>query len=45
MSEKGVEAAHSAFLLSGLPDTFDEWKTHHGGSKGLQQRFERRSSE
>ena len=27
MREKGVEAAEARELLSGLPDTFDAWKT------------------
>jgi hypothetical protein len=27
MREKGVELATAAQLLSGLPDTFDHWKT------------------
>jgi hypothetical protein len=28
MREKGVSEATSLKLLAGLPDTFDEWKTH-----------------
>jgi hypothetical protein len=28
MAEKGVDKATSIILLSGLPDTFDEWKTN-----------------
>jgi hypothetical protein len=35
MREKGVEAAHSALLLSGLPDTFDKWKTTPTSPKRL----------
>jgi hypothetical protein len=34
MREKGVEAAHSAQLLSGLPESFDEWKAAQAASQG-----------
>ena len=34
MREKGVEAAHSALLLAGLPDTFDQWKSLQPSRKG-----------
>lgn len=29
MREKGVDEGTAAQLLSGLPETFDEWKTLH----------------
>jgi hypothetical protein len=29
MREKGTPADVAALLLSGLPDTYDEWKTNH----------------
>jgi hypothetical protein len=29
MREKGVEDVTARLLLSGLPDTFDEWKATH----------------
>ena len=35
MREKGVEASHSAFLLSGLPETFDQWKTMQSSPEAL----------
>jgi hypothetical protein len=38
MREKGVEAADACLLLSGLPDSFDEWKTLHGCATGAVSR-------
>ena len=35
MREKGVEAAQRALLLSGLPETFDHWKTNRPSPERL----------
>lgn len=34
MREKGVEAAHSEVLLSGLPETYDAWKALQAPPEG-----------
>ena len=33
MREKGTDAATAQLLLSGLPDTFDQWKASQDGSQ------------
>jgi hypothetical protein len=41
MQEKGVEPGIAAQLLSGLPDTFDQWKTSQTTPQPSQDVFER----